>query len=154
VSADLQLLHTSLQKAFADHSLEQEKAEEKTTFALRKGWTSGLDVEVEAGEASVEWSTKVGTLMLFVVLGQTLALMMLFAEPMLEAMGLIADAGSVSFTLKLLYIIPMLVFLVPLMILGSMAQKRLAPPQESLLVRAREVITAAGLPIKAEAEAS
>ena len=149
---DLKGLRDALRAAFPGHALDQDEGEEKTTLALRRGWLSGLDVEVESGFASVEWATKVGTLMMFVVLGVTFALMYAFAEPMLRALGLIADTGTISLTLKLFYILPLLLFIAPLMLLSSLLRTKIAPPQEGLVARAREVVVGAGLALKAEDE--
>lgn len=148
---DLPSLRAALQTMFSDHVLEEDTNEDKVTIALRKGWVSGVEIELEAGKATVEWDTKIGTVVILATLGCTFVLMMLFGETMLQAMGLIAETGDGGgFTLKLFYIIPMLIFLVPLMIVGSIAKGKIAPVQEGLLARAREAVTSHGYVLEEE----
>ncbi len=152
MSSDLDALRDSLRAGFPDHELVQDESEEKTSFTLRKGWNSGVDVTVEAGVATVEWETKIGTALLFGMIGIVIALMIAFAEPMLRAMELIVDTGTVSFTLKLLYIIPLLIFLTPMSIVYVVLGKRLAPPNDQLVARASDLVTTAGFTVKVDEE--
>ena len=150
--ADPQHVHDSLQRAFPQCALDQdeidakeEETEKRTIFTLRKGWTSGVDIWIEGSTASVEWATKIGALMLFVVHGITFVLTFSFGERILRGTGLLADAGTISFPE---YIFPFILFWIPLLLLSSIAQKLLVRRQESLLVRARKVLKGAGFTIK------
>ena len=142
---------TQLQAALSDHTFEEQENDGKTTLELKKGWTSGLDIELEGGRASVEWSTKIGTVVILAVLGLTAVGTYVFGDGLLQAMGLIAETGDGGgFTLRLFYIIPMLIFLVPLMILSSVMRTKLAPEQPELVARAKSILTNEGYVIEEE----
>ncbi len=117
----------------------------RTTFAARDGMTRGVDVKLTGDAAVVEWSTKLGTIAILAIIVIAFGLMYFFGEPMLQAMGLIADAGAVSLTLKIFYAIPLIIFLIPLGIAWMAISRQVAPKDTELLARVVEQLKALGL---------
>ncbi len=131
-------------------SSDTDESDGAVTFQARAGLTEGLDVRLEGEKAVVEWSTRIGTFAMSAIVASAFVLTYLFGGPILAAMGLVADAGGASLTLKIAYVIPLLIFLTPLGILWALVSKLVPPRDEALLARVVERMAALGIEASVE----
>jgi hypothetical protein len=91
-------------------------------------------------EADISFSSKIRTITNLSALGLTAFLTWFLGGKMLVAFGMFATVGGANLTLKLLYVIPMLIFLIPSLILASVIAGIINPPDKVLLERVKTII--------------
>lgn len=141
-----------LKEAMPGGTISSDTDEEGVTYRVRAGLRAGVDVQVKGEKAVVEWSTSIGTIAMVGIVAVAFALTALFGESILVALGLFADAGAASFTLKIFYAVPLLAFLIPLGIVWALVSGVVAPKNRALLARVAQGVSALGLEATVEGE--
>ncbi len=129
---------------FASFAIESSTDDDskETTITAREGWTRGFEIKVkpEEPEVALEFDSKIGTISNFGALGLTGILTYLFGWEILAALGLVADTGDAGVTLKIMFIIPVVIFLIPSFLLTSFITKRVSPVDTDLLERVQAAL--------------
>ncbi len=134
---------------FKDYKVSSEIGKDKKTITItaRNGWMKGFEITLkENNKVSIGFSSKVRTIGYVVALVLTLALTMIFGFQLLDAFGFVADMGNGrGVTIRILYIIPLLIFLIPSMILTSLIARTINPKDKILLEQVKNNLSATGI---------
>ncbi len=135
----------SLKKQFSDFTIESEKDDDKNTATItaKKDWTKGFDVEIalDTNDISISYSSKIRTLGYLIAIGISFILTYFYGGAMLNTFGLVTDGGT---TLKIFYIIPILIFLIPSAIIIMVILNKINPKDEALLESVKEKLSELG----------
>lgn len=130
-------LHNEFAKRYTDHEVKLDWNDKKTvaTISGRKDWNAGfeVDIAVDKSIADISNSSKISDYAGMGAIGLSIILTILFGSEILYMMGLFVDAGSTSFTLRLFYIIPLLIFLIPIFIVAWILGRRFTLKDEDQL---------------------
>lgn len=142
----LEDIEKKIKKEFPDFKIEKNVDEENKTASIsatkdiKKGFD--IDIELESKTIKVTFSSKIRMYALGAAVVLTVLLMVLFGTTMLSALGLISDTGM---TLKILYIIPCLIFLIPSAILAMTIAGKINPVDVPLLEKVVKSLAEIGL---------
>jgi len=124
----------TLKLQFSDFTFKVDKDDEKQTakISAEKDLTQGFDVDLnlESNEIIITHGSKLMTYSYFAVFGITALLTYFFGWQILDAFGLVSDGGR---TMKLLFIIPVFIFLIPSFIASTLIMKKISPQDDELL---------------------
>lgn len=138
----------ALKTKFPDYSIkfEDEDSDDNTTIEARKGYMSGFDVSSQADndELAISFENKLGVFLTIVVFAVTVLLLYFFGDSLLSSIGLFFDTGSSHVTLRIAYIIPALIYFIPLFICSRLLLKILSPKDMGLLASVQEVLQEMG----------
>ncbi|MCP4130770.1 MAG: hypothetical protein GY754_07295 [bacterium] len=135
----------SLKQEFTEFTFKSDKDDEnkKATITAQKDWTKGFDIDIalDSNDICISYSSKVRSLGFPIAIGITFLLTYLFGGSILTAFGLVTDGGT---TMKLFYIIPILIFLIPSVTLIMMIASKINPKDEALLESVKDKLTELG----------
>ena len=118
-----------------------------TTVSAEKDWTSGFDIEIDhtSNRVSVSFASKIRLVAYVVILALTGVLTFRFGPPMLLAMGLATIVGDSVVTLRIAYIIPIAIFLIPSYLVTMVVAKKVNPTDTDLVERVKARLAEAGV---------
>jgi len=126
-----------MQDRFPDYRFTVLSDEEKGTVSIsaEKDLASGFTIHIGQNTESVAVSffSRIRSSTVYFGSGLTLLLTLVFGNKMLHDFGLVSGSGGFSLMRVLLYIIPVLVFIIPSFI-GSKVLASLINPVDSMLV--------------------
>ncbi len=135
----------TLKNDFSDFTFKVDNDEEKqkATIKAEQGWTKGfeVDIEMEGNTMAISHSSKLTTMSYIISLGVVLLLTYLFGWQILGLLGLVSDGGS---TMKILFAIPIAIFLIPTFIISSLVMKKVSPKDDALLENVKEKLSQLG----------
>ncbi len=138
-----------MQGNFPDYTVESSEDEEKGTFTVSavKNWTTGFDIDSipESQALVISFQSQLRMVFLFGAIAASIVVTMLFGREILSAMNLVADAGTVTVTLRILYIIPLLIFMIPSVALFMFISAKINPKDTELLESVKAILNDAGL---------
>jgi hypothetical protein len=137
----------NVEEQYPDFQIECTENNGKITINAVKDLKKGFDVdyEEESGKVEVSFTSKLRMIFIYAAIGVTALLTWQFGGSLLSAMGLTASVGDTSITLKILYIIPMLIFLIPTMVLSMTASSIINPKDKELLKSVQQKLKEAGI---------
>ena len=140
-----------LKTQFPDFIIKNSEDTETNNITIEAAKTKaiGFDVDISMPEkkARITYSSKIRTYISLGMLLLTTILTYFLGGPILSAIGLVGKLGGNTVTLKLLYVIPMLIFLIPLLIIGSIITKKINPPDIELLNKVKACVAETGFSI-------
>ena len=140
-------LEQLLRNRFSEFRFEVTEDSDKGTLRIGavKDARSGFDVDAKLSNktADISFSSKTRMMVNLAMLGLTSLLTYLFGGAMLAAFGMVGDVGGNTVTLKLLYAIPIFIFLIPSLIIGAIIAKAINPPARDLIQKVKDCVVEA-----------
>lgn len=134
---------------FAAYKVETNVDEKNkvTTISAEKDWKSGFDIDIDhqSERVTVSFSSKIRLVAYLVILAVTGLLTFLFGPSMLLAMGIATIVGDSVVTLRIAYIIPVVVFLIPCYPITMFIARKVNPTDIDLLEQVKARLAEVGI---------
>lgn len=144
-----QTITDALKEDFPEYRFETnfDEKNKTTTISAGKDWKSGFDIDIDhrTDIVTLSFTSRIRLIGYVVILVLTGILTFRFGPYMLAAMGLAADTGDAIVTLRIAYIIPIAIFLIPSAIVTLFVVRKMNPTDTALLERVKARLAEVGI---------